>query len=213
MVEEKTSPSQEFTVDVIVSPTNAHKILAEFMGTYIIIFVGCGSILADKRYRLTIMGIAVAWGLAVMVMIYSLGHISGAHFNPAITVAFAVSRACLCCISVAGFNSCNLYTLNVLFNVRVDIRATVTQYLGPTTSLEALTWEFMISFVNFDINELSGVAVGSAVLFNGLIAGSTTGASMNPARSIGPAIVSGEYHRLWVYNVAPTLGTMAATSI
>lgn len=68
------------------------QIIAELVGTYVIIFMGCGSVIIDKRFGLTIIGIAVSWGLVVMVMIYTFGHISGAHFNPAVTIAFAASR-------------------------------------------------------------------------------------------------------------------------
>lgn len=68
------------------------QILAELVGTYVIIFAGCGCVLIDKKYRLTVTGIAVGWGMIVMVMIYTLGHVSGGHFNPAVTIAFAASR-------------------------------------------------------------------------------------------------------------------------
>ncbi|KAK9272597.1 hypothetical protein L1049_002971 [Liquidambar formosana] len=228
MEEGKFSPSPESIEHIIVSPTNSHKVIAEFVGTYIIVFTGCGCIIVDKRYRITTVGVAVGWGLAVMVMIYTLGHVSGGHFNPAVTIAFAASRKfpwrqvlAFIASQLAG-SVLAILTLSVVFHSRVNMRATVTQYLGPTTVLEALTWEFIISFIlmlticgvatdNRAINELSGVTVGATVLFNFLLAGNITGASMNPARSIGAALVCGEYRCLGVYIIGPILGTITAS--
>ncbi|KAF8377309.1 hypothetical protein HHK36_030684 [Tetracentron sinense] len=220
------------------------QVMAELLGTYILMFVGLGSVLISYKQPLTIVGIAVAWGLVVMVMIYTFGHISGGHFNPAVTIASAVSckfpwRHVPKYIGVQLLASTlAALTLSVLFHGQESIGDTLTLYKSPTTTFEALTWEFIISFIlmltvcgvatdhravrysNFhsqllkQINELSGVAVGAAILFNCLIAGwfcrPITGASMNPARSIGPAIVSGNYSNIWVYIVAPILGTTAA---
>ncbi|RVX23893.1 Aquaporin NIP1-1 [Vitis vinifera] len=90
--EEKVISISESTESTIASPPYGHKILAELVGTYVIIFAGCGCVLIDKKYRLTVTGIAVGWGMIVMVMIYTLGHVSGGHFNPAVTIAFAASR-------------------------------------------------------------------------------------------------------------------------
>ncbi|KAK2995753.1 hypothetical protein RJ640_007521 [Escallonia rubra] len=221
------------------------QIIAELLGTFVIIFMGCGSVVIDRKFRLTSVGIAMTWGLAVMVMIYTFGHVSGGHFNPAVTIAFAASRKfpwrqvnysdsarfMKIRMAVPAFVASQLAgstlavgTLSVIFHQRVDIRCTTTQYISPTTHLEALAWEFIISFIlmlticgvatdSRAINELSGVTVGATVLINVVIAGKITGASMNPARSIGPAIVSGEFHHLWVYIVAPVLGTMTACVI
>ncbi|XP_058096342.1 aquaporin NIP1-1-like [Magnolia sinica] len=86
------SPPQEPVVEADASSSNLHKIIAEIVGTYILIFVGCGSALVDKKYHLSTVGVAVAWGLVVMVMVYSLGHISGAQLNPAVTIALAAAR-------------------------------------------------------------------------------------------------------------------------
>ncbi|XP_052203569.1 nodulin-26-like [Diospyros lotus] len=212
------------------SPTAFQKILAEVMGTYVLIFAGCGAALVDRVTRLTIVGIAMVWGLALMAVIYAVGHISGAHLNPAVTIAFAASKR-LPLTQVPMYVLAQLLgatlaclTLRVLFNDQGDINPTVTQYSASTTDLQAIVWEFIISLIlMFTIcgsatdhranKGLSGVAIGVTLLFNVLIAGPITGASMNPARSIGPAVVSGVYKNLWVYVVAPVLGTMAATLI
>ncbi|XAR73401.1 hypothetical protein NMG60_11007358 [Bertholletia excelsa] len=222
------------------SPSNSHvstgtnmtvpTIIAELVGSYVIIFIGCGSLMIEKRYGLTIVGIGVAWGLAVMVMIYSLGHVSGGHFNSAVTITFAASRKFpwrempgYVLAQLAG-STLAILTLKLMFHGTVDIRCTVTQYLRPTTNCEALGWEFIISFVLMlaicgvatdtrAINELSGVTVGATVLMNVLIAWNITGASMNPARSIAAAIVSKEFRCLWVYVVAPIVGMVMACMI
>ncbi|KAF6148728.1 hypothetical protein GIB67_019336 [Kingdonia uniflora] len=183
---------------------------------------------------ITIVGVSVVWGLAVLVMVYTLGHVSGSHFNPAITFAFAVScmfpwkQVPLYIGSQITGSILAILTLNMLFNGQQvqqhDFHISITMTKFDTSYFHAIMWEFIISFIlmfvvcgvatdHRGINELSGVAVGATVLLNILIAGPTTGASMNPARSIGPALVSHEFKQLWVYIVAPVLGTTAATAV
>ncbi|CBI40675.3 unnamed protein product, partial [Vitis vinifera] len=174
------------------------------------------------------MGIAVGWGMIVMVMIYTLGHVSGGHFNPAVTIAFAASRKFpwrQASILSSFFNCCEH---RIVASCSVSICCTrkhwPPDFFQSTTIPEAFTWEFIISFIlmlaiygvatdSRAINELSGVTVGATVLVNVLLAGPITGASMNPARSIGPALVSMEFDCLWIYIVAPILGTTTATVI
>ncbi|KAJ0083016.1 hypothetical protein Patl1_12400 [Pistacia atlantica] len=197
LIEEgKASPSEASTITVTpVSPTNAHKIIAELVGTFVIMFVGCASWMIDQRYHITLVGVAVAWGLVLMVMIYTLGHVSGAHFNPAVTFAFAASAK---------------------FPWRQVPVYVASQLAGSTLAVLTLAMLFRDQINIADsraINELSGVTVGATMLFDVLIAGSITGASMNPARSIGPALVSGQLHSLWLCILAPTLGTTTASSI
>ncbi|CAK9137436.1 unnamed protein product [Ilex paraguariensis] len=230
MGEPKRSRAHESASSFCVPPSNFQKIAAEFIGTYILMFAGCGAALTDRERALTILGIAMVWGLVLMALIYALGHVSGAHFNPAVTLAFAASSR-LPLLHVPMYvlpqllgSTLACLTLRVLFNDQGDIKPTVTQYSSSTTDLEAITWEFIITFfLMFNIcgaatddradKALSGVAIGATVWFNVLIAGPITGASMNPARSIGPAIVSGVYNNLWVFVIAPILGAMAATLV
>ncbi|CAN1836184.1 unnamed protein product [Linum perenne] len=126
---------------------------------------------------------------------------------------------------VAG-STLAVLTLRVMFsNQDVDIKGTVaTRLQGSLSTLQGFLWEFIISFILMlavcgvavdtrAINELSGITIGAAVLFNVLIAGEMTGASMNPARSVGAALVSKEFDNLWVYVVAPILGMLTATTI
>ncbi|KAK6938153.1 Major intrinsic protein [Dillenia turbinata] len=228
MEEEKKSHSKHQAFET--NPSCFQKILAELMGTYILIFAGCGAALVDRVQRLTIIGIAMVSGLVLMAAIYTLGHVSGAHFNPAVSIAFAATKKLpwkqvpMYVMSQLLGSILACLTLRVLFHGQGDIHPTLTHYTSPTTDLEALSWEFIISFIlMFTICgagsdkrakiELSGVAIGATLAFNILIAGPITGASMNPARSIGPAVASGAYKNLWVFVIAPTSGALVAAMV
>ncbi|KAG5622309.1 hypothetical protein H5410_007527, partial [Solanum commersonii] len=200
------------------------KIIAETLGTYFLIFAGCGSVAvnADKG-MVTFPGISIVWGLVVMVMVYSVGHISGAHFNPAVTIAFASNKRfpwkqvpAYVAAQVIGSTLAS-GTLRLIFNGKHD------HFVGtsPTGSdIQSLVLEFIITFYlmfvisgvatdNRAIGELAGLAVGATVLLNVMFAGPISGASMNPARSLGPAIVSSHYKGLWVYMLGPIAGAIA----
>nr|QKX94936.1 aquaporin NIP1;1 [Populus x canadensis] len=224
------SPAPEWLSTRDAALSNFQKIVAELMGTYILVFVGCGAALTDRVQRLNMLGMAVVWGAVLMAAIYALGHVSGAHFNPAVSIALAVVRKfswkevpMYVLAQVLGSTLASL-TLRMLFREQGNIRPIVNQYSDPTSDLEAIVWEFIITFIlMFTIcgvatdpranKDLSGVAIGGAVMFNAMIAGPITGASMNPARSLGPALVSGVYKNLWVYIVSPILGAMAAAAV
>ncbi|KAK6788789.1 hypothetical protein RDI58_012587 [Solanum bulbocastanum] len=199
------------------------KVIAEAIGTYFLIFVGCGAVAVDKTYgSVTFPGICVAWGLIVMVMVYSVGHISGAHFNPAVTIAFAIFRH-------FPFKQVPLYIMAQLVGailgsgtlyLLLDLKTQA--FFGTTpvgSNVQSLILEFIISYLlmfvisgvatdNRSIGELAGIAIGMTILLNVLIAGPVSGASMNPARSIGPAIVMHHYKGLWVYIIGPIFGTI-----
>ncbi|RXH92756.1 hypothetical protein DVH24_042530 [Malus domestica] len=226
-----------------ISTSIFQKMMAELVGTYILIFIGCGAALVNKIQPLTIVGIAIVWGLVFMAAAYAVGHVSGAHFNPAVTIALAAGRIFpvkhVPMYVMSQFSGATLasLTLRLLFNDQDRIQATMTQFSDPTTYLQALTWEFVITFIlMFTIcgvvtddravpsstflslflgsdQNLSGIAIGGAFVVNVMIAGPITGASMNPARSLGPAIVTGVYKNIWVYIAAPILGAIAATMV
>ncbi|CAJ2677319.1 unnamed protein product [Trifolium pratense] len=182
--------------DSYVSVPFLQKLIAELVGTYFLIFVGCASIIVNKNNDnvVTLPGIAIVWGLALVVLIYSLGHISGAHFNPAVTIAFATTK-----------------------------RFPLLQFSGNLASgsnLQAFVLEFIVTFFlmftisgvatdNRAIGELAGIAIGSTLLVNVIISGPITGASMNPVRSLGPAFVHNEYTGIWIFIVSPILGAVA----
>ncbi|CAN8272344.1 unnamed protein product [Cochlearia groenlandica] len=201
------------------------KLIAEMIGTYFLIFSGCGVVVVNVLYGgvVTFPGVCVTWGLIVMVMIYSTGHISGAHFNPAVTITFAIFRR-------FPWHQVPLYigaqlTGSLLASLTLSLMFKVTPeaYFGtvPTdSSIRALVAEILISFLlmfvisgvatdNRAVGEMAGIAVGMTIMLNVFVAGPVSGASMNPARSLGPAIVMGVYTGIWVYIVGPVIGVMS----
>ncbi|PON99773.1 Major intrinsic protein [Trema orientale] len=208
-----------------ISVSILQKFFAEVFGTYFIILAGCGSVTVNLNSDKTVTfpGISITWGLVVMVMVYSLGHISGAHFNSAVTIAHATTGrfplrqvpAYIVAHVLGSILAC--VTLKLLFIGKHD------NFVGTSpagSEIQAFVIEFIITFylmfvvcgVATDsraIGELAGIAVGSTVLLNVLFAGPITGASMNPARSLGPAIFWNHYKGLWIYILAPILGAIA----
>ena len=168
------------------------------MGTFALVFVGCGAIVIDQERggSLGETGIAAAFGLVIMAMIYATGHVSGAHLNPAVTAAFAATRR-----FPAG--EAGVY-------VAAQIAGAVVAALGYEIVLTAFLM-FVIAAVATDsraVAGVAGVAIGGAVAMGSLVGGGATGASMNPARSLGPAIASGTWTDLWIYLVAPPVGAL-----
>ena len=207
-----------------MSRTLARLLAAEFIGTFALVFAGCGAIMVDaKTGALGHLGVAISFGLVIMAMIYAVGHISGAHFNPAVTAAFAASRhfpwpraGAYWAAQVAGA-ICAAALLRASLGDVADIGATM-----PTGSeRQSFLWELLLTFflmfvimaVATDtraVGEAAAIAIGGTVALDALFGGPISGASMNPARSIGPALVSGELHALWLYLLAPIAGAALA---
>ncbi len=197
-------------------------LVGEAIGTFALVFAGCGAIAVDQ---LGDAGVAAAFGLAIMTMIYALGHVSGAHFNPAVTAAFAVGRHFPAgrvlpywAAQVAGAIVAALVLRLSLGNVPLG----VTQPSG--SDAQAFVWEALLtSFLMLVIvaiatdtravGQAAAIAIGAAVAVGALVGGPISGASMNPARSIGPAVVSGNLSHLWIYLVAPPVGAIAAAVV
>jgi MIP family channel proteins len=202
----------------------ARSLLAETIGTFALVFAGCGAIMVDaKTHSLGHVGVAISFGLVIMVMIYAAGHISGAHFNPAVTAAFAVSRhfpwpsvAAYWAAQLAGALAAALILRSSLGDIA---------HLGATlpagSNGQAFLWEgvltfflmFVIMAVATDtraVGEAAAIAIGGTVGLDAMFGGPITGASMNPARSIGPAVAAGDYTSLWVYILAPLAGAALA---
>ncbi|KAL2341029.1 hypothetical protein Fmac_008969 [Flemingia macrophylla] len=213
--------------DIQVAVPLLQKLVAEVVGSYFLIFAGCCSVVVNINNDkvVTLPGISIVWGLTVMVLAYTLGHISGAHFNPAVTLAHASTKRfplkevpAYIVAQVLGSTLAS-GTLRLIFSGKND------HFVGTLpagSDLQAFVVEFIITFYlmfvisgvatdNRAIGELAGLAVGSTVLLNVMFAGPITGASMNPARSLGPAIVHNEYKGIWIYLVSPTLGAVAGT--
>jgi aquaporin NIP len=198
----------------------ARSLVAELIGTFALVFAGAGAIMVDaKTHALSHVGVAIVFGLVIMVMIYGVGHVSGAHFNPAVSFAFAVTRhfpwARVCGYWIAqilGALVAAAILRGSLGNV-ADVGAT----LPSGSQGQAFLWELILTFflmfvimaVATDtraVGEAAAIAIGGTVGLDAMFGGPVTGASMNPARSLGPAIISGDLHALWLYVVAPLLG-------
>ncbi|KAK1355515.1 putative aquaporin NIP-type [Heracleum sosnowskyi] len=205
------------------------KILAEVVGTYFVIFAGCGSVVVNKLYggSITFPGICVTWGLIVMVMIYTVGHVSGAHFNPAVTFTQAVFKRFpwklvpYYIVSQVAGSLLASFTLTLLFDV--DHKS----YFGTLpagSNTQSLIIEIIISSILMFVicgvatddranGHFAGVVIGMTIILNVFVAGPISGASMNPARSLGPAFVMHEFKGIWVYIVGPTVGIMFGAAI
>jgi aquaporin Z len=198
---------------------------AEFIGTYALVFCGTGAIVINDISNGAVghQGIAVTFGAIVMVMIYALGNVSGAHLNPAVSISFACTDRfnrkdlmpyCMAQIAGALFAS---FTLAYLFPTHLTLGATFPSGdWQQTFILEIILTYFLMLVIlmvsqNKALNQFAGIAIGGTVLLEAMFAGPITGASMNPARSIAPALVSGNLSLLWVYIFAPILGALLAT--
>ena len=205
-----------------------NKYLAELLGTYALVFAGTGAIVIDQQTNgsITHVGIAITFGLIVMSMIYTFGDISGAHINPAVSIAFTIAgrfplkRLPFYLFSqLAGATLASL-TLKLLFPANNLLGAT----LPAGSQGQSFLLEFLLSFflmlviINVSTGSkeqgmFAGLAIGSVVGLEAMFAGPICGASMNPARSLGPAIVSGHLTSLWIYLLAPTIGAIAAVPV
>ena len=202
------------------------KYWAELFGTYILVFVGTGAIMINEITGGTVshLGVGLSFGLVVMVMIYTIGDISGAHINPAVTLAFAVAKR---------FPK-NQILPYISFQLVGAILASASLYfmfpeantMGQTLPLKGnwlqsfmleLVLTFILMFVVLNVSTgakekgiTAALAIGGVVAFEATFAGPICGASMNPARSIAPALFSGDLTHLWLYVVATTLGAVLA---
>lgn len=204
------------------------KLGAEFVGSFILIFVATAGPIVNQKYNgaETLIGNAACAGLAVMVVILSTGHISGAHLNPALTIAFAALRH-FPWVQVPAYiaaqvsaSICASFALKGVFHPFLSGGVTVPSIgNGQAFALEFLiTFNllFVVTAVATDtraVGELAGIAVGAVVMVNILIAGPSTGGSMNPIRTLGPAVAAGTYKGIWIYMVAPTLGALTGAAI
>ena len=202
------------------------KYVAEALGTFALVFCGTGAMVINQQTNggVTHVGISITFGFIVMAMIYTLGNISGAHLNPAVTIAFTLAKRFqlkqvlpYVVAQLAGAILASL-ALKYLFPTNQTLGATL-----PTGSeMQSFILEFILTFflmlviINVasgskEQGMFAGLAIGSTVLLEAMFAGPICGASMNPARSIAPALVSGNLEHLWLYIVATIAG--AALSI
>ncbi|MGG1397521.1 aquaporin [Bacillus salipaludis] len=203
------------------------KLISEFLGTYFLVFAGTGAVVIDDITKsLTHVGVALTFGLVVMALIFAFGHLSGAHFNPAVTIAFLIHgdinwREAIHYIVIqiiAGIAASA--TLLGLFGNVATLGTTLPRGSWEQSFILELVLTFFLMMVIFGsavhgkaVKSFAGIAIGATVGLEAMFAGPICGASMNPARSIGPALVSGTTQHLWVYIVATILGASIAAVI
>src|SRR3954466_13741215 len=208
--------------DVDRSLPLVRRAAAEGLAAFALVFAGCGAIVADARYdgALGTVGVALVFGLVIMVMVYATGHLSGAHINPAVTLAFTLTRhfpardaLAYVAAQLAGAIAGALVLLVVWTAKPAKLGAT-----QPTVGTgSALLYEvvltaflmFVIMAVATDtraVGAAAAIAIGGTVGLDALFGGPVTGASMTPARSLGPALVAGEWRSFWVYVIGPVVG-------
>jgi len=204
------------------------KSVAEVIGTFALVFCGTGAIVIDKASggAVTHVGVSITFGLIVMAMIYGLGEISGAHLNPAVSIAFTLAGRLP--VGALGFYIASQLTGAILASVTLRLLFPADALLGATlpagAAMQSFVLEVILTFflmlvimgVSTGPKEqglFAGIAIGSVVLLEAMFAGPICGASMNPARSLAPAVVSGHLEYFWVYLIAPVAGAAAAIPI
>lgn len=201
------------------------KYLAELIGTFALVFCGTGAIVINDVTSGTVthVGIGITFGLIVTVMIYAFGKISGAHINPAVSIAFAFTDRFdnkeLFPYIIAQLIGAFLASavLRILFIEHDNLGATFPYGSWHQTFILELILTYFLMLVilfvsqNPDTQQFTAIAVGATVMLEAIFAGPITGASMNPARSIAPAIVSGNIADLWIYIVATIIGAVLAS--
>ncbi len=212
----------------IVAISSYDKYIAELLGTFALVFCGTGAIIINQQTKgeVSHVGIAITFGLIVMAMIYSLGNISGAHLNPAVTIAFTlakrfkVKQVLPYIVSQLSGAFLASFVLHYLFPANDTLGTT----LPSGSEMQSFILEFILTFflmlviINVATGSkeqgmFAGLAIGSTVLLEAMFAGPVCGASMNPARSIAPAFVSGHIEHLWIYIIATVLGAASAIPV
>lgn len=208
--------------------SHLQKYFAEYLGTFALVFCGTGAIVINQETQNVIghAGIAITFGLIVTAMIYTFGNVSGAHLNPAVTLGFSLLNLfpwrtvpAYLIAQIAGALSASLL-LRYLFPNNLLLGAT----LPRGSEMQSFVLETVLTFLlmltilftsqgNERVQQLAGFAIGGVVLLEAMFAGPICGASMNPARSLAPALVSGQVHALWIYLAAPVTGSFSACLI
>jgi aquaporin NIP len=193
---------------------------AEAIGTFALVFAGAGAVMVDaKTHALGHVGVAITFGLVIMAMIYAVGHISGAHFNGAVTFAFALTRH-FPWPRAAGYwlaQFVGAVTAAAILRGSLGNIAHVGATLPSGSQAQSFLWELVLTFflmfvimaVATDtraVGEAAAIAIGGTIGLDAMFGGPISGASMNPMRSLGPALVAGDLHALWLYILAPLIG-------
>jgi aquaporin Z len=201
------------------------NLVAEFIGAFALVFAGTGAIVIDgvTGGGVTHVGIALTFGLVILAMIYTLGDISGAHFNPAVTLGFWLARR-LPGRSVLPYIASQVLgaiAASILLRFLFPANATLGATLPAGPAMQSFVLEIVLTailmFVILGVSTgarekgiTAGIAIGAVIALEALFAGPICGASMNPARSLAPALVSHHLEALWIYLTAPVLGAALA---
>jgi aquaporin Z len=198
------------------------RFASEFLGTFILVFIGAGAIVVnDVSGAVTHVGISLVFGLVVLALVYTLGDVSGAHINPAVTLGFLAAgrfegRGVIPYLSAQFLGG---IAASLMLRAMFPDQPTLGGTLPAHSALQAFVMEVMLTFIlMFVVLSVStgpkekgitaGIAVGSVIAFEALMGGPVSGASMNPARSFGPALVSMHLESIWIYLSAPVLGAL-----
>jgi aquaporin NIP len=195
---------------------------AEALAAFALVVAGCGAIVADARYdgALGAVGTSLVFGLIIMAMVYATGHLSGAHINPAVTLAFTLTRhfasrdaAAYVAAQLAGATAGALLLLAVWPDQPAELGATVPTVGAGSAFVYELVLTALLMFVIMAVatdtravGAAAAIAIGGTVGLDALFGGPVTGASMNPARSLGPALAANEWSHFWVYLAGPFAG-------
>jgi aquaporin NIP len=206
-----------------VSPSlirQLRPLLAEFIGTFALVFIGCGTIAIGK---LDALGGALAFGGVIAVMVYALGHVSGAQFNPAVTIGLAAGRQ-FPWARVPGYiivQTAGATVAALVLKLTLSSGAPLGVTHPSGSDGQAFVWEILLTFfLVFVVTSVAtdaraqkaaaGAAIGGTIVIDALVGGPISGAYMNPARSFGPALVAGDFNGLWIYILAPVIGGIIA---
>ncbi len=203
------------------------KLLAEFFGTFCLVFAGTGAIIINdvSGGSISHVGIALTFGLIVLAMIYSVGDISGAHLNPAVTIGFFAARrfAGRQVLPYIASQLCGAFAASLLLRGLFPAHANLGATLPAGSAAQSFVFEFVLTgilmFVILSVSTgarergiTAGIVVGAVIALEAMFAGPICGASMNPARSIAPAVVGLHLSSLWLYIIAPICGALAAVA-
>ncbi|XP_021725647.1 probable aquaporin NIP5-1 [Chenopodium quinoa] len=221
-------PSLKKSSSKLIQISLLKKAGAEFVGTFILVFAAAAGPIVDQKMSgiETLIGNAACSGLAVLILVLSIGHISKAHLNPAVTLAYAAlghfrwaQVPIFIFAEILGSISAS-FLLKAAYHPFMSGGVTM-----PSVSVgQAFLLEFVATFIlmfviiavatdHTAVGDLAGVAIGGVVMLDILIIGPMTGASMNPARTLGPAIATGRYRGIWIYMVAPPLGAVVGAAV